>query len=255
VRSRILIAGLALAAGVGSAEGADLKRVPRTLTKQPAYTGTPGYALLVFGANAGRRCWLVLDGNTLYVDKNGNGDLTEPGEKVAPASDPSVEEDATLRHTTVEFDVGDLPALGTGPGYGGMFVLREQVQPKPGAPAGVKAREVFRIDITLRPDVDQAAFPALAAKPEEASVVHLDGPLVAMVAAGCEGPIPVLDAAEEGQELTIQIGTQGLGAGTWAPLGYGLVPETVKPVLEITFPPAQAGGPAVVEKFTLDDRC
>ena len=85
--------------------------------------------------------------------------------------------------------------------------------------------------------------------------MHLDGPLVAMVAAGCEGPVPVLHASEEGQEITLQIGTQGLGAGTWAPLGYGLVPDTVKPVLEIAFPPAQAGGAPIVEKFTLDDRC
>ena len=26
------------------------------------------------------RVWIVQDGDTLYVDRNGNGDLTEPGE-------------------------------------------------------------------------------------------------------------------------------------------------------------------------------
>jgi hypothetical protein len=225
------------------------------LTRQPAYAGKPGYALMVFGAQAARRCWLVLDGQTLYVDKNGNGDLTEAGERFAPAGEPSVEENEQVKVTSLEFDVGDLPAAAGGPAYSGLFVMRSQVQPKPGAPADLKASDGFRIDITLRDGVDQSAFPTLAAKPEETPIVHLDGPLVAMVAAGCEGPVPVLQADQEGQEITIQIGTQGLGAGTWAPLGYGLVPETVKPVLEIAFPPAQAGGTPVVEKFTLDDRC
>ena len=28
----------------------------------------------------------MLDGNTLYVDRNGNGDLTDPGEAVTPVS-------------------------------------------------------------------------------------------------------------------------------------------------------------------------
>ena len=36
---------------------------------------------MVFGKEADTHIWLVLDGNTLHVDRNGNGDLTEPGEK------------------------------------------------------------------------------------------------------------------------------------------------------------------------------
>ncbi len=39
--------------------------------------------------------WLVRDGDTLYVDRNGNGDLTEPGEKVAAEKWPG----ATPRRT------------------------------------------------------------------------------------------------------------------------------------------------------------
>src|SRR5262249_48598669 len=53
--------------------------------------------LLVFGPEAKTRVWLVLDGETLYVDKNGNGDLTEAGERIearkvesaAPGAPPS----------------------------------------------------------------------------------------------------------------------------------------------------------------------
>ena len=41
----------------------------------------PEILSLVFGKEADTHIWLVLDGNTLHVDRNGNGDLTEPGEK------------------------------------------------------------------------------------------------------------------------------------------------------------------------------
>jgi WD40 repeat protein len=48
----------------------------------------------VFGPEAKTRIWLVLDGKTLYVDRNGNGDLTEDGEKVAAKKGlDSLEED------------------------------------------------------------------------------------------------------------------------------------------------------------------
>ena len=46
--------------------------------------------LLVFGPKAEHRSWLVVDGDgieadsgrVLYLDRNGNGDLTEPGDRV-----------------------------------------------------------------------------------------------------------------------------------------------------------------------------
>jgi hypothetical protein len=40
--------------------------------------------LLVFGTDARDRVWLVHDGDTLFVDRNGNGDLTDDGEKWRP---------------------------------------------------------------------------------------------------------------------------------------------------------------------------
>ena len=61
---------------------ADLKNMDRTIVKEPKYTSQPYYALLVFGPEAKTRVWLVLDGEVLYVDRNGNGDLTEANERV-----------------------------------------------------------------------------------------------------------------------------------------------------------------------------
>src|SRR5262245_26744743 len=74
--------------------GVDLARIDRTIGREPVYrSGAPKYALLVFGREAETRVWLVLDTprepwgrdgtkNILYVDRNGNGDLTDPGERV-----------------------------------------------------------------------------------------------------------------------------------------------------------------------------
>ena len=68
----------------GIAQAADLASVDRTIKKEPAYQSkSPRYALLVFGSEARDRVWLVHDGETLYVDRNGDGDLTGAGEKVA----------------------------------------------------------------------------------------------------------------------------------------------------------------------------
>src|SRR6516162_9673546 len=65
------------------AQAADLAKIERKIAKEPAYqTKTPKYCLLVFGLAAKTRVWLVQDGDTLYVDRNGNGDLTEDGKRV-----------------------------------------------------------------------------------------------------------------------------------------------------------------------------
>jgi hypothetical protein len=79
--SRLAAAALLLTAA--QAPAAELKKLDRTIARQPAYTSKqPRYCLLVFGPQAATRVWLVADGEFLYVDRNGNGDLTEPGERV-----------------------------------------------------------------------------------------------------------------------------------------------------------------------------
>src|ERR671925_259 len=60
----------------------DLTKIDRSIRKEPAYSAKPKYCLLVFGPGAKTWVWLVLDGETLYVDRNGNGDLTEANERV-----------------------------------------------------------------------------------------------------------------------------------------------------------------------------
>ena len=52
----------------------------RPSRKEPAYAASPATACLLGQEEA--RFWLVLDGDTLYADKNGDGDLTEAGERL-----------------------------------------------------------------------------------------------------------------------------------------------------------------------------
>jgi hypothetical protein len=63
------------------AQAADLSKVDCTIAREPAYQARPAYCLLVFGPEAKTRVWLVLDGDTLYADRNANGDLTNKGER------------------------------------------------------------------------------------------------------------------------------------------------------------------------------
>ena len=87
---------------VALASGADLTKIDRTIDKEPAYKGKPRYCLLVFGPEAKTGVWLVQDSDVLYVDCNGNGDLTEAGKRItAEKSEDSNEGEYT-------FKVGDI---------------------------------------------------------------------------------------------------------------------------------------------------
>lgn len=247
-----LLAGAALLALLGgSADAAGLADVPRTLVKEPAYKGAPAYCLLVLGTDLKTRVWIVRDGDTVYVDRNGNGDLTEAGERVTATSE--VDDGDEVRVTTTEYALGDLPLVGGKKVYSELTLRRFLVEPK--AHGAVKGSDVASLGLTLRETSTQSATPTFAATAAQAPLAHLDGPLSVQFAPTPKEEPPVLFLGVEGQELTVQIGTQGLGAGTWAPMGYELVPDEVKPVLEITFPPAKAGAAPVTAKYTLDDRC
>lgn len=72
---------IGLATALMPASAAEVSNIDRTIRKEPAYKTKPLYFLLWFGPEAKTRVWVVLDGEDVYIDQNGNGDLTEPGEK------------------------------------------------------------------------------------------------------------------------------------------------------------------------------
>src|SRR5262249_30738143 len=88
---------------------ADLTKIDRTILKEPAYKSKPKYCLLVFGTEAKTRIWLALDGDVLYVDRNGNGDLTDQGEAIQAHQGSwnigdVLEADGTTRHTGLKLN-------------------------------------------------------------------------------------------------------------------------------------------------------
>ena len=98
----VVLAASWLAAGPALA---DPPKFDRTLGKEPTYqTKAPKYGLLVFGPEGKDRVWLVLDGDTLYVDRNGDSDLTAPDEKIAAKK--STDRDAEKYGHT--FEAGDV---------------------------------------------------------------------------------------------------------------------------------------------------
>src|SRR5262245_66512570 len=80
-RAHLMLALLGLCLWPLAARPADLAHIDRKIAKEPQYHNKPQYALAVFGPEAQFKVWLVSDGHVLYVDKNGNGDLTEAAER------------------------------------------------------------------------------------------------------------------------------------------------------------------------------
>jgi hypothetical protein len=260
-----------------AAGAADWTKLDRTIVREPTYISkNPRYCLLVFGREAGTRVWLVADGDFLYVDRNGNGDLTGPDKRVRfsafrPAGLPTVAEqreadagtlfDGKLRHehlrviqqrvkkdfTPREHWEEELKALAgreADPVLYGVS-LSVEVRPRPGDPIPLAGR------INQSAGMDGAGFLQFAGSPKEAPVVHFAGALHM----GLHAP-QRLWLGPGGCDFQAVVGTPGLGKGTFASVGYfGLIADDVKPVVEVEFPPGTAGASPLTARFPLPHRC
>jgi hypothetical protein len=260
----------------GTASATDLKKIDRKIAREPAYTSKqPRYCLLVFGPQATTRVWLVADGDSLYIDRNGNGDLTEPGERVRFAAARAAGDGAFAEQR--EAEAGDLlegklkherlvvtqqrvrkdfaakerweEELQAGTGKTGDLLvyhlsLTLEIRPRPGDPIRIAGR------VGQYAGLDGAGFLQFAARPEEAPVVHFRGPLHM----GLHSPQRLLLGADGGELLTV-VGTPGLGKGTFASVAYGgLITAGAAPVAEIEFP-STSGSPLLKTRYTLPHRC
>jgi hypothetical protein len=209
-----MLAALALA---GPAAAADLTKIDRTIAKEPAYlTKSPKYCLLTFGPEAKARFWLVLDGDRLYVDRNGNGDLTEKGKCVTSAS--------------AWFQAGDLLGPDSKTKHTRLRLRRHDDCTRLIVQVGGQRRQFVGFD-----DTDPLHF---ADRPGDAPVVHFNGPLSIQLYEGPPRLIPGKIA-----ELNIAIGTPGLGKGTFAAIECCAVfSKGTAPLAEIDFPTPEPGG-------------
>ena len=217
-----------------------LLAVDRTIAKEPRYDGPPLYLLLAFGPDSADRVWAVLDGVVLYLDKNGNGDLTEDGERYFPLVFPG---EAADRRTPF-FQVAEL-ATRSGKHTDFVFsVLRVQT-------GGAYAKVGVRVNgKTL-----QTAGPTdlrLAENPADARVLPFGSRVVtAQVSHTMRGTPEVGKAVD----FRVRVGTPGVGPGSFVAFGSEELPEGVSPVAEFEFAPARAGGAARRVTVPLVERC
>jgi hypothetical protein len=213
-----VISALLLASGApGTAFATDLTKIDRTLAKEPAYKGKPKYCLLVFGPEAKTRAWLVRDGDLIYLDRNGNGDLTEPGEKVAWKGDGKT------------MDLGSIHGTDGKPRY---KVSLRKFSTSVRLTVSDEAKQRYLVG---DPDSHPLVF---ADRPADAPVVHVGGPLT-------------IDLSYYDRlYLQVRVGTPGLGKGAFA----ALVLPDITPIAEVGFPSKKPGGPPTRVKATLKDR-
>ena len=222
----------------GDGWGADLTEIERAIRKEPTYQGKPKYCLLVFGAEAQARFWLVLDGETLYVDLNANGNLTQAGE-----SFQGKREDGTLCFNIRILTEPDGETIHTGlrllQREDGSVSIRVRVEDGWTWEAGTNA-------------INRLKFAEL---PSNAPIIHFNGPRTFGV------PEPgTLDRDIE-RNLTwsnyLSIGTPGLGSGTFAALDSNQIPKSQRRLTaEIKYPSQKEGGKPiqVKEEFKISPR-
>ena len=248
-----------------SARAADLARVELKIAREPAYqTKAPKYCLLVFGLDAKTRVWLVQDGDTLYVDRNGNGDLTEDGKGVKIK-----QQNDNYR----SFEAGDITIDGLT--HTGLSVMQMKASPeslgndqewerikKSGsepwtwwvritAERAADDKRDLPKKLGYVINGDGAGMLLFAEKPQDAPIIHLNGPFT----------LALQDRKQRlivGEKMMLQIGVgpQGVGPGTFAFVLYpNTIPTDAYPEAEITFPAISPGQEAIKRKYTLKERC
>jgi hypothetical protein len=258
-----LIAGCASSTHT-EASSAILTKVDRTLRKEPAYKNRPKYCLLVFGPKADFRVWLVQDGDVLYVDRNGNGDLTEKGEQVRltrSAKGLRIFEagslsDGKLTHTDLSLTQSSITA-------NDVADEREwkRVNAQKGGPwtwsVGVEAERLAGDTRKLPRRIgyiaggDQNGYLLFADRTQDAPVIHFNGPWTL----GLQDSKGRFTAGKK-TTLRIGVGTAGIGPGSFAFVLYpDTIPETAHPQADINFPGRKKGAEPIKRKYTLKERC
>ncbi len=179
------------------AAAADLAKIERVIRKEPAYKTSPKYCLLVFGKEADTHIWLVLDGTTLHVDRNGNGDLTDPGEKQLNTNPTRFTIDRLAERNGTVY-----PTLQVSQRADGTFEMRLGEEDRRAQYVGIGRMEK----------------PTWGDKPGTAPIIHFNGPLT-FARYGAIYAVP--RGARENDnsrrfKLRLLLGTPGLGKGTFA---------------------------------------
>jgi len=257
-----LAATVSILACAASALAADLKSIERKIAKEPAYAGKPKYCLLVFGPEARTRIWLALDGDKLYVDKNGNGDLTDDGPPIAAKVDGEFQNfrvselrDGSRLHKDLYVSTFPMKLLAASNQDARRFVT--ELPDSLGFRIGVSLEMPGRIGAAANGRVNQLTYPSdvrglfqFSESPRGAPVIHFGGPWSILLTDTDE-----LTIGRE-REFFAALGTLGIGAGSTAFVEYEkLIPSDLHPTVEIDLPAKAPGEGPVRQRYELRERC
>ena len=237
----------------------DLSKVDRHILKEPTYqTKTPHYCLMVFGIGAASKVWMVQDGDMLYVDTNGNGDLTETGKQFKKTIQgfviPALTVDG-LTHTNLQVNYS-FASIET-PYIGEDWERIRQSDPVP---------RVWSVSIkTERSSSDKRDLPRhikylvngdsrgllmFGNSTKDAPILHFDGAYSLSIQDATQTLAP-----GQKSKVLIGVGCHGVGPGTFSFIMYrDTIPNDVYPVVEITYP-VKPGENALRRKYELKQRC
>ncbi len=246
MRHGLLLGGMVLCGLItGSASGNELlMKLDRTIVREPKYEGSPRYALLVFGDRAEQLIWMVEDGRSLYVDRNGNKDLTDDGPPIQPSELRSFGRTES-GHQGFDFNYR-LKEFGTADSFRHTeFDLRRwNYDGKPQDSYGLS----LNVDGSV-PMYSGWFNPFWAATPKEAPVFHFAGPLTPRILRSKEFVV--------GQPLdrfSVHFNNIGLDKLDATRLSIDSLPPEVIFKTEIDWPVA-AGSEPLRTTHTLNQRC
>ncbi len=224
VTTRFALAALLTATFNVPAYAVDLTTIDRTLPKQPHYqSDSPRYCLLVFGAEARSRVWLVQDGDMLYVDENGNGDLTESNE-------------VHVIDKYNRFHVAKIQESATGR-------VHSNLQLYPLADGRVRMKLSIADKGTQYVGFSKGDKPKFGDRAETAPIIHFNGPMtLGQYAEILTVKSDVIETNVRKAGFRIMIGSQGVGTGTFAAYHCKCRRDKGPLRAELKFPPSKAGG-------------
>jgi hypothetical protein len=259
------LAAAALLCTTLNARPGDLSQVQRTIAREPAYqTKSPRYCLLVFGPAAKTRVWLVQDGDFLYVDRNGNGDLTEKGKRIeANRKDKEYRDfqagditDGSLTHTGLS--VYQLAVSPESVANDKEFARIKGANPQPWTWWVRVAAERPTEDARSLPkrihylvNGDGTGYLLFGDRPETAPIIHLNGPWT-FALQDVKQRLRVGHASK----LQVGVGTMGIGPGTFSWVIYNdTIPADAYPVARFSLPSKQSGSKPIERTVTFKKRC
>jgi hypothetical protein len=241
MRTALLVL-FALSLTTAPVSAVDYSQFDRKIAREPAYRSkNPRYGLLLFGPKAALRVWLVLDGEELYLDRNGDGDLTGKDKHMGNLSQVK---DVTLAD----------------PDGKTKYVITSINSYQLGKPP----EHHLMVNVDIRGPLSYRQYCDLKTveKPSKAALAHFHGPLTA-------GPRTInwkvpseltLPAGEKPGELYVMIGTMSAEHGCWVVVrnhngNECAFAREVRPVVEVEFPAKAPGGKAVKRRCKLDAFC